>query len=123
MDVKLENIILSFFRLQLTVKMVHWTTKNYNIHKITDTLHADLQAIVDRFVETYQGKYGRLPNDEKEVLLKFDLVKDTDLKNHLHDTQRNVINNIYSTLDREMTAILDDMLELLETNEYLLSLH
>jgi len=123
MDIQLENIILSFFRLQLTVKMVHWTTTNYNIHKITDALHTNLQAIVDRFVETYQGKYGHLPNVEKEVLLKFNLVKDTDLKNHLRTVQRDVINNIYSQLDREMTAILDDMLELLETNEYLLSLH
>ena len=74
-------------------------------------------------METYQGKYGHLPNVEKEVLLKFNLVKDTDLKNHLRTVQRDVINNIYSQLDREMTAILDDMLELLETNEYLLSLH
>lgn len=123
MDVQLENIILSFFRLQLTVKMVHWTTTNYNIHKITDALHTNLQSIVDRFVETYQGKYGHLPNVEKEVLLKFNLVKDTELKNHLRTVQRDVINNIYSQLDREMTAILDDMLELLETNEYLLSLH
>jgi len=123
MDIQLENIILSFFRLQLTVKMVHWTTTNYNIHKITDALHTNLQSIVDRFVETYQGKYGHLPNVEKEVLLKFNLVKDTDLKNHLRTVQRDVINNIYSQLDREMTAILDDMLELLETNEYLLSLH
>lgn len=123
MDSQLENIILSFFRLQLTVKMVHWTTTNYNIHKITDALHTNLQSIVDRFVETYQGKYGHLPNVEKEVLLKFNLVKDTELKNHLRIVQRDVINNIYSQLDREMTAILDDMLELLETNEYLLSLH
>ena len=123
MDSQLENIILSFFRLQLTVKMVHWTTTNYNIHKITDALHTNLQPIVDRFVETYQGKYGQLPNVEKEVLLKFNLVKDTELKNHLRIVQRDVINNIYSQLDREMTAILDDMLELLETNEYLLSLH
>lgn len=123
MDVQLENIILSFFRLQLTVKMVHWTTTNYNIHKITDALHTNLQGIVDRFVETYQGKYGHLANVEKEVLLKFNLVKDTELKSHLREVQRDVINNIYSQLDREMTAILDEMLELLETNEYLLSLH
>ena len=123
MDLNIENTIHSFFRVQLTVKMVHWATKNYNIHKITDALHTDLMPIVDRFVEAYSGRYQPLPNVSKQTTISFDFVKDTELKDYLHEVQRDIINNMYSKLDRELTAILDDMLELLETNEYLLSLH
>ena len=52
-NLDIRSVIGSFFRLQLNVKLIHWNTRNHNLHKITDKLYTDLLDITDRFVETY----------------------------------------------------------------------
>lgn len=116
----IKNVISSFFRLQLTVKMLHWNTKNYNLHKITDKLHQDLMPINDRFVETYLGK-----NQEKSsiILTKVDVdcISDTELLSYLEKIiDKVILSDYYKNVDNELRAIMDELLELLYTNIYLL---
>ena len=40
--ININKLISSLVRLQLIVKVVHWTTNNYNTHKITDVLYNEL---------------------------------------------------------------------------------
>jgi DNA-binding ferritin-like protein len=41
------------------VKLYHWQTKSFARHKATDDLVDKLDDLIDSFVETYMGKYGR----------------------------------------------------------------
>lgn len=115
----IKSVISSFFRLQLTVKLFHWNTKNYDLHKITDKLHQDLLEINDRFVESYLGKYG-----DKNIILTnvdVDYISDSEIISYLENIINKVIlSDYYKNVDKELRAIMDELLELLYTNIYLL---
>lgn len=116
----IKNVISSFFRLQLSVKMLHWNTKNYNLHKITDKLYQDLLPINDRFVETYLGK-----NQEKSSIilprLDVDYISDSELIVYLEKIiDKVILSDYYKNVENELRAIMDELLELLYTNIYLL---
>lgn len=116
----IKSVISSFFRLQLTVKMLHWNTKNYNLHKITDKLHQDLLGINDRIVETY---LGRNQEGADIVITKVDVdyISDVDLLVYLEKIiDKVILSDYYKNVDNELRAIMDELLELLYTNIYLL---
>jgi hypothetical protein len=116
----IKSVISSFFRLQLSVKMLHWNTKNYNIHKITDKLHQDLLSINDRIVETYLGKN----QEEGDILITrvdVDYIYDAELLSYLEKIiDKVILSDYYKNVNNELRAIMDELLELLYTNIYLL---
>ena len=116
----IKSVISSFFRLQLSVKMLHWNTKNYNLHKITDKLHQDLLTITDRFVETYLGKN----QEESDIVINkvdVDYISEAELLVYLEKIiDKVILSDYYKNVDKELRAIMDEMLELLYTNIYLL---
>lgn len=54
----------------MTVKMFHWNTTVYAIHKATDELYASLNGHVDQFVEVLLGKRSgsRIPVTSRSIL-------------------------------------------------------
>jgi DNA-binding ferritin-like protein len=40
------------------IKLLHWATSSYAVHKALDGLHDALAAQTDRFVEVYMGRHG-----------------------------------------------------------------
>ena len=49
-------IILTFLTFLNTVKLFHWKTFQYSIHKATDDLYSKLGDNIDKFVEVMLGK-------------------------------------------------------------------
>ena len=41
--------------------MYHWQTSSYARHKATDNLLSSLDGLIDKFIEIYQGKFGKFP--------------------------------------------------------------
>jgi hypothetical protein len=54
---KAVNLMLSF---QLQLKVLHWQTQSYAQHIAFGSMYDYLDGAIDKFVEVYQGKYGRL---------------------------------------------------------------
>lgn len=48
-----------FFSLRDQIKLYHWQTKSYSRHKATDGVIEELDKLIDEYVETYMGTYGR----------------------------------------------------------------
>tara|TARA_Y100000780_G_C13691869_1_gene419880 strand:+ start:3738 stop:4199 length:462 start_codon:yes stop_codon:yes gene_type:complete len=71
---QLKTFIKKMFTLQLTLKMVHWTTKSHSVHKTTDDAMEKLDGLIDSFVETYLGKHTF-------GLMKQNTVKNISIKN------------------------------------------
>lgn len=46
---------MALLRLRTQVKLFHWQTVSYGEHKALDWLGEQLQALNDRWVESYQG--------------------------------------------------------------------
>ena len=57
-----EDITMIFLYILNTIKLFHWKTTSYALHKATDDLHGKLSGLVDSFVEVMLGKTdgGRL---------------------------------------------------------------
>jgi len=123
-DINLIDFISSLFRLQLTIKMNHWSTKYYHRHKITDKLHTNILSLIDRLVETFQGRYGKLSvnNDTSSLMINVPLTTDDNFPKVLRDIKDSMIQSVYYKMDKDLTAIMDELLELIDTNQYLLML-
>jgi hypothetical protein len=48
-----------FFTLQTQLKLHHWQTRQFSTHKAIDDILKKLDGIIDEYVETYMGRYGR----------------------------------------------------------------
>ena len=48
-----------FFTMREQIKLYHWQTHSYSLHKATDEVIENLDKNIDEFVEVYMGKYGR----------------------------------------------------------------
>ena len=53
-----KDIVIHFLEMLNTIKLFHWKTTCYSVHKATDDLHSKLSGNVDTFVETMLGKHG-----------------------------------------------------------------
>ena len=49
-----------FFTMREQIKLFHWQTKSYPRHKATDSVIDSLDGSIDKYVEVYMGKYGRM---------------------------------------------------------------
>lgn len=48
-----------FFTLQTQLKLHHWQTTQFSTHKAIDEILKKVDGIIDEYVETYMGRYGR----------------------------------------------------------------
>lgn len=56
-----------FFTLQNNIRMYHWQTDSFARHKATDDCLEKLDGLVDKFMEVYQGKYGKIQKGNTQV--------------------------------------------------------
>jgi DNA-binding ferritin-like protein len=50
-----SNIILTFLEILTIIKLFHWKTTQYSVHKSTDELYSSIQELMDTFVEQLMG--------------------------------------------------------------------
>lgn len=55
----MAEILKAFLEFQAQIKLYHWQTRSYPRHIAADTLHTDMSALIDKFVEVLVGRYGR----------------------------------------------------------------
>ena len=71
-----KTLILTFLTFLNTVKLFHWKTFQYSIHKATDDLYSKIGENIDRFVEVMLGKKNNVSNSssDKNQKLRIDLL-------------------------------------------------
>ena len=58
------NFIEVLLQLQNQVRICHWQTDKYSVHKATDKLYNNLDSTIDTFVEQFMGKYGKIRSEK-----------------------------------------------------------
>jgi DNA-binding ferritin-like protein len=110
-----------------TIKLYHWTTDLYPVHKSTDKIYEKLQELMDLYVETSLGHY----NNKKLIENKIKCVKITNITNKkaLHKYTQNykaslkyIRNKLNDKLESEIINVIDDVLTELDVFLYLLTL-
>ena len=57
-----ETIVIQYMLgLISQIKLYHWSTMKYSVHKALDDLHSKTGEHVDIFVESYLGRYKKQP--------------------------------------------------------------
>lgn len=115
------NVIGPLIQFQQQLRIFHWQTESYTQHKAFGRIYESLDALVDSFVETYMGKFGRAkPTLTYHIELKSlngNVVNDVveGFKRYLED-----MNN--ENLSTDLLNIRDSILGEVHTLQYLLSL-
>lgn len=118
-----SNINL-FLGLQSQMKINHWQTKGYARHKAFGEFYDTMDGLIDSFVESAMGKYGRfvLNDENKNVVLKN--LSELDVKGMLK-TLRDALIQIGDQLDSTDTDLLnirDEMIGEVNKLSYLITL-
>ena len=56
----MAEIASVFLYLLTQTRLYHWQTPVYIKHKAAGKFYEDMDGLVDKFIETYQGRYGRI---------------------------------------------------------------
>jgi hypothetical protein len=64
-----DGIVHTFFKFQHELKLYHWQTFSYSRHKASDKLYERIIDLIDTFIETFMGKYGKRVQLSKRPLV------------------------------------------------------
>jgi hypothetical protein len=110
--------------LQIQMKINHWQTKGYARHKAFGKFYDTLGDLIDTFVESAMGKYGRFILDNESKTIQLNNISELDIKG-LVNTVREALVQMSEQLDPSDTDLLnirDEMLGEVNKLNYLLTL-
>lgn len=111
--------------MKLNLKLYHWQTTTYSRHIASDTLLTNLLLNIDRFVETYIGRYER-PNFSQEdfqvTVTEFNDKTIVSLLNFYVNFLKNDLPKDLKNKDTDLLNIRDDMLADINKTLYLFTL-
>lgn len=115
-----------FFGMREQLKLYHWQTTSYARHKATDEVLDALDKIIDEFVETYMGRYGRPRLGPKTNTVKVSNLTEKGATKFVHDCVKTIQGPLSAGLkpaDTDLLNLRDEMLGELNKVLYLFSLH
>ena len=56
----MDEFIHQYFTIYTSLQMYHWQTLSYAEHKAFDEAREEIEELMDKFVEGYQGQHGRI---------------------------------------------------------------
>jgi hypothetical protein len=120
-----ETIIIYFLQCKEQIKLQHWNTYSYSTHKTTDHLYSLLLDLIDEFVETMMGKYGR-PVFPDTFPLEMEKPENVDIMAYLSQFADYLIglsDELDPRVDTDLLNIRDTMLGEINQAKYLLTLN
>ncbi len=119
-----EKVLFEYFLGLLTqIKVFHWSTMNYTIHKELDNLYSCLNSNIDELMEVYIGKYNRQPLEKFNISMNAS-TNTEDLIKYLNENQeiiRGFRNKNFKNCG-EIQNILDLILSAINKTIYLCKL-
>lgn len=116
-----------FIKMQQQIRVLHWETLSYAEHKALGKAYEGLDDLIDTFIETYIGKYGRPSSNITYNITLGSYTEGAPIK-VLREYADALSTTLPETLelspdrDTELLNIRDEMLQLLNHTVYLLGL-
>jgi DNA-binding ferritin-like protein len=126
-----NHIVKYMLQMLITVKLYHWNTLSFSVHKATDDLYGELNTLIDQFVEILLGKADNINKKNKHNVLD---IKSVNTKIYMDnggfkkeiDAYKNFMIGLSSVFNhRENSDLLnvrDEILATLNKMSYLLTL-
>jgi len=119
---QVEALLSTFFSILTQIKLYHWSTMQYGVHKALDDLHGSLSDKVDQFVESYIGRFKKQPLPA--MTLKMEAVNDISKLEKYLEQARDSLKTIAKAVSKEsqLLNILDEMVADIDKTVYLIHL-
>lgn len=105
------NVISPLVQFQQQLRIFHWQTDSYAKHKAFGSAYEELDDLVDTFVETYMGVFGR---SKPTVTFQIELKPLSDM---------NVVDEVLKSFEiylRDMSIELENYTDLLNIRDSIL---
>lgn len=120
-----EEIILKLVQIQTQFKFLHWQTSGYSKHKAYGDIYDNLGDLIDTFVESMMGKYGR-PEFESEFSIMFQDISFISIQKFMDGITEFLVaitDELDSKYDTDLLNLKDEMLGEINKLKYLLTLN
>ena len=115
-----NGIVATLTEMLHTIKLHHWRTHDYSVHKATDNLHEALSEQVDSFVEKLLGSKQTRSNLTSLRMNAYNTLPA--LKRRVEHYKR-YLRGMPASLGTDLLNIRDELLGSLNQFSYMLSLH
>ena len=115
-----NGIVATLTEMLHVVKLHHWRTHNYSVHKATDNLHEALSEQVDSFVEKLLGSKHTRATLTHMPLNAYNTLPG--LKRRI-EYYKQYLKRMPASLGTDLLNIRDELLGSLNQFSYMLSLH
>jgi DNA-binding ferritin-like protein len=112
----------TFLGFVMQIHVFHWLTTSYSQHKALGKLYDGIHDLADDFMETYMGKYGRNMSTSSGSVITYNTVN----VNETISAFETFLLSLSTELDPSDTDLLnirDEMLALVHTTQYFLTLN
>lgn len=111
-----------FMGLQVQMKVNHWQTKGYARHQAFGNFYEVMDGLIDTFVESAMGKYGRFVLDEGTKTIELNNLSDLDMKALINTVREVLVQIELDEVDTDLLNIRDEMIGEVNKLSYLLTL-
>lgn len=120
----MTECITNFLTLQSQLRILHWQTSSFAEHKALGAAYEGLDDLIDSFVEAYMGKHGK--EFDANITITLYNYNDAQPAAVMERASDFLTNELPSYLDEEtdteLLNIRDEMLSLVDSTKYLLTL-
>jgi hypothetical protein len=121
----MTSLMSTFLGIQAQFKVFHWQTQSYSKHKAYDGIYESLGGLVDTFMETYMGKYGRVALEGESDAILLGNIGEVNIEEFLETICEFLFSfnhKLDSNRDSDLLNIRDEMLGSINQLKYLLTL-
>jgi DNA-binding ferritin-like protein len=108
--------------LQVQMKINHWQTKGYARHQAFGSFYDTLNDLIDTFVESAMGKYGRFILEDENKTIQLNNLSELDMKGLIVTVRKALVQMELDSSDTDLLNIRDEMLGEVNKLSYLLTL-
>lgn len=112
----MHDLFYLFQSLISSVKLLHFTTSSYAMHKNTDEFHKNLLDGFDRYMEAYIGLHPESKEELKNFNSNATIMTDY---NRIDEISKALLLNLRKDNNSSMEAIADDIEENINKYKYL----
>jgi DNA-binding ferritin-like protein len=119
----MSPVITPLITLQQQLRIFHWQTTEFSLHKALGKTYEVLDKLIDEFVEVFIGKYGR-PKAKTIFHLELQNLENSNLIEFIDLYIKKLISysTEFSVQDTDLLNIRDEMLVALNRLKYLATL-
>ena len=115
----INHIVATMTEMGVVVKLHHWRTHSYSVHKATDNLHESLSEQVDSFVEKLLGSKNKRANLMQLRMRSFNTLP---ALKHRIEFYKQYLKHMPASLGTDLLNIRDELLGSLNQFSYMLTL-